>query len=124
MGSFFSELKRRNVFRVGVFYVIAAWIIMQVVDVVMPALNLPEWTITLVLVLLAIGLPIYIYLTFFAKEPVFSAENDIGLGEQACDDNFLDHPPILTEGRCDFLNRTGVPADAYSRSRAILNPIS
>ena len=58
VGGLITELKRRNVFRVGVFYAIASWLIMQIVDVVLPALKLPEWTITLVLVLLAIGLPL------------------------------------------------------------------
>ena len=32
--------------------------------------------------LLAIGLPVFIYLTFIAKEPIFSAENDVALGQQ------------------------------------------
>ena len=30
--SFFDELKRRNVFRVGIAYVVAAWVLLQVVD--------------------------------------------------------------------------------------------
>jgi len=58
MGSFFAELKRRNVVRVGVLYGIVSWLILQVSDVAMPALGLPEWSITLVLYFLAIGLPI------------------------------------------------------------------
>ncbi len=58
MSSLISELKRRNVFRVAVLYGIVAWVLIQVVDVVMPRLGIPEWGITLVIVLLAIGLPI------------------------------------------------------------------
>ena len=55
--SFFRELKRRNVFRVAIVYIIAGWVVMQIVDVMFPALNLPDWTITLVAVLLIIGFP-------------------------------------------------------------------
>jgi TolB-like protein/Tfp pilus assembly protein PilF len=58
MSSFFAELKRRNVVRVAVLYGIVSWLILQVSDVAMPALGLPEWSITLVLYFLAIGLPI------------------------------------------------------------------
>lgn len=50
-----AELKRRNVFRVAVAYLVAAWVLLQIADVVVPALQLPSWTITLVMVLLALG---------------------------------------------------------------------
>ena len=58
MGSFFTELRRRNVFRVAVLYGIVAWLILQVSDVAIPALRLPEWTLSMVLYLLAIGFPV------------------------------------------------------------------
>ena len=50
-----AELRRRNVFRVAVAYLVAAWVLLQVADVLLPALRLPEWTITLVAVLLVLG---------------------------------------------------------------------
>jgi len=53
-----GELSRRNVFRVAVVYLIAGWIILQVADIVFPALSLPEWTITFVIALLGIGFPV------------------------------------------------------------------
>ena len=58
MSNLFAELKRRNVVRVGIAYVVVAWIIMQILDVIVEPLLLPDWTATLVLVLLAIGFPI------------------------------------------------------------------
>jgi TolB-like protein/Flp pilus assembly protein TadD len=64
MDSFFTELKRRNVFKVGIAYAIVAWILMQVVDTFFPALNLPTWTVTLVAALLLIGFPIAILLAW------------------------------------------------------------
>jgi TolB-like protein/Tfp pilus assembly protein PilF len=56
--SFFSELQRRNVFRVALLYVVASWIIMQVADVGISLLGLPVATGRLVFLLLAIGLPL------------------------------------------------------------------
>jgi len=56
--SFFEELKRRNVFKVTVIYVIVGWMLLQVADVLFSALNLPGWTVTLVAGLLIIGFPV------------------------------------------------------------------
>ena len=56
--SLFSELKRRNVFRAAVAYVLVAWILLQIADVLFPALGLPEWTVRLVAGLLILGFPL------------------------------------------------------------------
>ena len=56
--SFFAELKRRNVFRVGAAYLVVAWLLMQVTDTVVPALHLPGWIVTAVVLFLIIGLPL------------------------------------------------------------------
>jgi len=39
----FSELKRRNVFKVVAAYIIVAWLLLQISDTLVPALRLPEW---------------------------------------------------------------------------------
>ena len=62
--SFFAELKRRNVYRVGALYVVSAWLILQVADVVISMLNLPAWTGKLSLLLLAIGFPVALILAW------------------------------------------------------------
>ena len=41
--SFFGELKRRNIFRVALVYLVIGWLLMQIGDVMFPALRLPEW---------------------------------------------------------------------------------
>ncbi len=64
MGVIISELKRRNVFRVGAAYAIVSWLIVQVIDIIFPRLGLPDWTITLVLVLLLIGFPVAVILAW------------------------------------------------------------
>jgi TolB-like protein/Tfp pilus assembly protein PilF len=58
MSSLFKELKRRHVIRVGLAYLVVGWLIIQFVDVVGPTLDLPDWFLKVVLLLLAIGLPI------------------------------------------------------------------
>jgi TolB-like protein len=54
--SIFNELKRRNVFRVGIAYAVASWVLLQIVDVISPIFELPEWAPKLIFLILAIGL--------------------------------------------------------------------
>jgi TolB-like protein/Tfp pilus assembly protein PilF len=56
--SVFAELKRRNVVRVAVLYGLAAWLILQVADVLVPALGLPDWVMRFVALLLILGFPL------------------------------------------------------------------
>jgi len=58
LNSFFSELKRRNVFRVGIAYIVVSWVILQFVDIIQEIVRFPGWFPQMVLVLLIIGLPI------------------------------------------------------------------
>ena len=68
--SFFAELKRRNVVRVGVAYAIATWLLLQVVDVITPILALPEWAPKLIFVFLAVGfVPALIFAWAFELTP-------------------------------------------------------
>jgi len=55
---FFSELMRRNVVRVGVAYIVVAWVLAQVAEFAFDNFGAPEWTIKAVVVVLLIGLPI------------------------------------------------------------------
>ncbi|MCH8058472.1 MAG: tetratricopeptide repeat protein [Proteobacteria bacterium] len=63
--SFFNELKRRNVFKVSIAYIVMAWLVMQVTDVILNNITAPEWVFRVVLLFLAIGLP---FAVFFAWE--------------------------------------------------------
>jgi len=56
--SFFEELKRRNVVRVGVVYLIAAWLLAQVADLMLENFHAPDWVIQAILVVLIIGFPL------------------------------------------------------------------
>ena len=59
--SFFEELKRRNVFRVGIAYAISAWILLQFVDLVLENLQTPDWIMKVFMLALAIGFPLAIF---------------------------------------------------------------
>jgi TolB-like protein/Tfp pilus assembly protein PilF len=56
--SFFAELKRRNVYKVAVAYAVVGWLIAQVATQIFPFLEIPNWVVRLVIVLIAIGFPI------------------------------------------------------------------
>jgi adenylate cyclase len=55
LSAFWTELKRRRVIRVVVLYAIAGWIVIEVASTVLPNLNLPPWSVTLVTILVVLG---------------------------------------------------------------------
>jgi len=55
--SLFNELKRRNVFRVAIAYIVVAWLVLQVADVVLNNIASPGWVFQTLLFFLAIGFP-------------------------------------------------------------------
>jgi len=61
--SLFKELQRRNVFKVGIAYVVMAWLVMQVSDVVINNITAPDWVFQTILLLLGIG---FLFAMFFA----------------------------------------------------------
>ena len=61
--SLFNELKRRNVFKVTIAYIVMAWLVMQVADVILNNITAPEWVFHVLLLFLVIGLP---FTVFFA----------------------------------------------------------
>ena len=56
-----TELKRRNVFRVGVAYLIGSWLLAQIAELLLDTFNAPEWTMQFIVVVLMIGFPIAIF---------------------------------------------------------------
>lgn len=58
------ELKRRNVFRVVAMYAPGAFVLLELMDIITPALSLPPWTVTLTIVVLAIGFPVTVILAW------------------------------------------------------------
>jgi len=63
--SFFEELKRRNVIRVAVLYLVASWAVLQVAALVFDVLGIPGTSLRLLLVLLAAGFPVALAASWF-----------------------------------------------------------
>src|SRR5436190_19165577 len=62
--NFLSELKRRNVYKVAVAYIVAGWALSQGIAQVFPVFDIPNWLIRLFVVLIIIGLPIALVLAW------------------------------------------------------------
>ena len=57
MKNFFAELKRRNVYKVAVAYLVASWLLIQIATQVFPFFEIPNWAVRLVVLLLILGFP-------------------------------------------------------------------
>src|SRR5262247_3247655 len=64
MTSFFGELKRRNVVRVALLYAIVGWVVLQIAALVIPALKIPDWGVSLAVVLVVLGFPVALVLAW------------------------------------------------------------
>ena len=62
--SFLKELKRRNVFKVAIAYLITAWVLIQIADILAPQLNLPDWAPRLITFILLLGFPLSLLLAW------------------------------------------------------------
>jgi TolB-like protein len=62
--SFFAELKRRKVHRVAIAYAVAAWLLIQIATQVFPFFEIPNWAVRLVVIILILGFPIALILSW------------------------------------------------------------
>ena len=62
--SFFAELRRRNVYKVAVAYIVAGWALSQGIAQVFPVFDIPNWAIRLIVLLIILGLPIAVVLAW------------------------------------------------------------
>jgi len=62
--NFFAELKRRNVYKVAIAYIVGGWALSQGIAQVFPVFDIPNWVIRLIVVLIIIGLPIALVLAW------------------------------------------------------------
>ena len=62
--NFLNELKRRNVFRVGIAYGIAAWVLLQVVDLVLENIAAPDWVMKVFMLVMALGFPLAVIIAW------------------------------------------------------------
>jgi len=62
--SLFNELKRRNVFRVGIAYAVAAWVLLQIVDLVLENIVAPDWVMKVFMLAVAVGFPVAVIIAW------------------------------------------------------------
>jgi adenylate cyclase len=62
--TFWSELRRRKVVKAAIVYVVVAWLLIQIAEVIFEPLKLPDWSLTLVIVLAALGFPLALVLAW------------------------------------------------------------
>ena len=62
--NFFSELKRRNVYKVAVAYAVVAWLLMQIASQIFPFFEIPNWAVRFVVLAIIIGFPIALILAW------------------------------------------------------------
>lgn len=83
---FLAELKRRNVYRLGAIYVVAAWLILQVAAILLPAFETPPWVMKSLIYGLAIGFPIALILSWIFELTPEGIKKSVDLVEE-------DQPP-------------------------------
>jgi TolB-like protein/Tfp pilus assembly protein PilF len=81
--NFFAELKRRNVYKVAVAYLVASWLLIQIATQVFPFFEIPNWAIRLVVLLLILGFPAALIFSWaFEITPEgIKRESEIGPGK-------------------------------------------
>ena len=105
MSNFIEELKRRKVFRVSTTYAVVAFIIMQLVEIVFPIFDFPQWTSQFVIIIVLLGFPIAIILSWvFDKTPQGFVKTDVNETQDVAGMNVkIDNRPFYLQKRNIFL---------------------
>jgi adenylate cyclase len=83
--NFFGELKRRNVYKVAVAYIVAGWALAQGIAQVFPVFDVPNWIVRLIVLLIVVGFPVALVLAWafeLTPEGIKRAE-DVDLAKQS-----------------------------------------
>lgn len=81
--TFFSELKRRQIYRGGVMYVVAGWVIVQVSTTLFPIFHIPDWAIRLIVVLIMLGFPLALVALWMFESTAAQAKKGAAAAEPA-----------------------------------------
>ena len=76
MSTLIEELTRRKVIRVAAIYAVAAWLLIQVADVVLPSFNAPQWVMQALIISLFLGFPVAVVLAWIFKITPDGIEED------------------------------------------------
>src|SRR5690348_4955118 len=58
MANFFSELKRRNVYKVAAAYAVVAWLLIQAASILLPTFEAPAWVMKVLVAIIVLGFPV------------------------------------------------------------------
>ena len=102
--NFFSELKRRNVYKVAVAYAVVGWLVIQIGSTVLPTFHTPEWATQTLVVLVILGFPIALVLAWAFEITPEGAWSYLGL----TDAMLGRHEDAIREGKraCEILPYT------------------
>jgi len=64
MNKIFEELKRRQVIKASIAYLVIAWVLLQVFSILLPMFNTPQWVLKTITLLMAVGFPIWIIISW------------------------------------------------------------
>jgi TolB-like protein len=64
MPSFFEELKRRNVIKAAIAYAVVAWVLLQVLALILPNVGAPEWVMKTITILAIVGFPVWVFIAW------------------------------------------------------------
>ncbi|MGA7296101.1 MAG: tetratricopeptide repeat protein [Rhodanobacteraceae bacterium] len=94
LGRFFSELRRRRVIRIAIVYAAVGWIIIEVASTVLPPLNVPDWSLKLVIVLIALGFPVAVIMAWMFDMGPAGVERTPASAPAAQPGGVAVHPPM------------------------------
>jgi adenylate cyclase len=80
--SFFAELKRRKVVQTAIIYLAVAWVLLQVADLLLGMLEVPRWALRLVFVLLVVGFPLALLLSWTHQLTASGPRRELDADEQ------------------------------------------
>jgi len=106
----FTELKRRNVIKVSIAYVIVAWVVLQVADVLLNNLEAPGWIFKVILLVLSVGFLVTIVLSWvfdWTPRGLQRTENAVGSPNSAV------LPSAASVAVLPFVNMSGDPNNEY-----------
>ncbi|MFZ3374938.1 MAG: hypothetical protein WA183_05245 [Chthoniobacterales bacterium] len=132
--SFFSELKRRNVYKVAVAYAVVGWLVIQISSTVLPTFHAPEWVVQTLVVLVALGFPIALVLAWaFEATPEGIKRTEVADAMPAAASGHRKHAWIYVVVICGAIsltlfflfryssgNKTSSPDNISSKSIAVL----
>src|SRR5438105_3729923 len=129
--NFFSELKRRNVYKVAVAYIVAGWALSQGIAQVLPVFDVPNWAIRLIVLLVIIGLPIALSLAWafeLTPEGIKRTDAADAVGQHSRGHTWIYIVVIAAAfsiglfflGRFSAGNKTASPAGISNKSIAVL----